>query len=160
VPPLALPPGVPDPAHPPPVEELTRYAAVALFLQRAQAALPTFALTPATAPAVVALCRRLDGLPLAIELAAARITLLPPEALLARLERGLGQGIAVLSGGAQDLPDRQRTLQTAIAWSEEWLTPAAQCLFRRLAVFADGWTVEAAEAICAAPADAAPLGME
>jgi len=156
VPPLAL----PDPAHLPPIEELTHYAAVALFLQRARAVLPTFALTPATAPAVVGLCRRLDGLPLAIELAAARIKVLPPQALLARLDRGFGRGLAVLGDGAQDLPERQRTLRSAIAWSERLLPPEHQRLFRRLAVFRSGWTLEAVDAICAAPSGAEPLGVD
>ena len=140
VPPLAL----PDLARLPAVDDLGQYAAVALFVQRARAVTPTFALTPDNAPAVAALCRRLDGLPLAIELAAARIKLFGPAALLVRLD----QRLALLTGGAQDLPERQQTLRQALDWSHDLLEPAEQVLFRRLAVFAGGWTLEAAEAIC------------
>jgi predicted ATPase len=115
-----------------------------LFAQRTRAVKPTFALTPDNAPSVAALCRRLDGLPLAIELAAARSKLFGPAALLVRLERRL----ALLTGGAQDLPERQQTLRQALDWSHELLATAEQALLRRLAVFAGGWTLEAAEAIC------------
>ena len=140
---LAVPPlGLPDPrlTRLPPLEELGQYAAVALFVQRAWALKPTFELTAANAPAVVAICRQLDGLPLAIELAAARIKLFPPAALLTRLERRL----SVLSGGAQDLPERQQTMQAAIGWGYELLDAAKQRLFRRLSVFVGGWTLAAA----------------
>ncbi len=140
VPPLAL----PDLACLPAVDDLGQYAAVALFVQRARAVKPTFALTPDNAPAVAALCRRLDGLPLAIELAAARIKLFGPEALLARLD----QRLALLTGGAQDLPPRQQTLRQALDWSHDLLAAGEQVLLRRLAVFAGGWTLEAAETIC------------
>jgi predicted ATPase/class 3 adenylate cyclase len=144
VPPLAL----PDPRRLPALEKLTQYAAVELFLQRAAAARPDFAINSANAPAVAEICARLDGLPLAIELAAARVKLLTPQAILARLERSL----ALLVGGARDLPARQQTLRGAIAWGYDLLDPTEQLLFRRLAVFAGGCTLEAVEAV-AWPAD-------
>jgi tetratricopeptide (TPR) repeat protein len=126
-----------------------------LFFQRAQDVKADFQLTSASAPAVAKICARLDGLPLAIELAAARVTLLSPQALLGRLSSRL----TLLTGGARDLPERQQTLRGAIAWSYDLLSPKEQALFRRLAVFVGGWTLEAAEAICATPesAEALPL---
>jgi len=139
VPPLA----VPDPARLPPIDALARVSAVALFVARAEAAAPDFALTLATAPAVAAICRRLDGLPLAIELAAARVTLLSPEALLARLE----QRLPLLVGGARDLPERQQTLRAAIAWSYDLLHAGEQALFRRLCTFAGGATLDVVEVV-------------
>jgi predicted ATPase len=139
VPPLAL----PDPKHLPPLEQLTQYGAVRLFVERAAAVRPEFRLTDENAPVVAEICHRLDGLPLAIELAAARVRLLPPRALLARLDHRL----PLLTGGARDLPTRQQTLRNTIAWSYDLLSPEAQTLFRRLAVFSGGCAVEAAEAV-------------
>ena len=127
------------------LDGLAASPAVRLFVDRAQAVDANFLLQPSNAAVVGAICRSLDGLPLAIELAAARTVLLTPSALLRRLERRL----AVVSGGAADLPERQRTLRQMVAWSYDLLGEAEQRLFRRLAVFAGGWTLEAAEAVCA-----------
>ncbi len=145
VPPLA----VPVLAHLPEHEALAAYAAVALFLQRAQAVKPGFQLTKANARAVAAICARLDGLPLAIELAAARIKLLPPQALLTRLEHQL----QMLTGGPQNMPVRQQTLGNTIAWSYNLLGAREQKLFRLLSVFVGGCTLEAAEVVCGALSD-------
>jgi len=130
VPPLALPD--PDAARTP--DGAASAAAVRFFAARARAAQPTFALTPENVAAVVAICRRLDGLPLALELAAARVRLLPPRALLARLEPCL----PLLTGGARNLPTRQRTLRATLDWSHALLAPAERALFARLAAFAGG----------------------
>lgn len=140
VPPL----GLPDLQRLPAVKELSGYPAVALFVDRARAVKPDFVLTNHNAPAVAEICTRLDGLPLAIELAAARIKLLPPQAMLRRLQRGLD----LLTAGARDLPARQQTLGGAIAWSYDLLEAREQKLFRRLSVFVGGCTLEAAEAVC------------
>ncbi len=145
VPPLAL----PEAGALPSLERLTGYEAVALFLQRAQAVKPDFTLTKENAAAVVEICGRLDGLPLAIELAAARVKLLSPSAMQSRLEKRL----QLLTGGALDLPARQRTLRGAIEWSHDLLNETEQKLFRRLAVFVGGCTLEAVEAVCNAPGD-------
>ncbi len=147
VPPLA----VPDLGRNLPFDTLGAYDAVVLFVQRAQAIKPTFVLTDGNAAAVAALCVHLDGLPLAIELAAALSKVLPPAAMLARLEHRL----PLLTGGARNLPARQQTLRGAIDWSYELLDPAEQAMFRRLAVFQGGCTEAAAAAVgCDAAADA------
>jgi predicted ATPase len=140
--PLAL----PDPQHLPLPEQLSQYAAVALFIERAQAAQADFAVTNATAPAVAEICARLDGLPLTIELAAARVKVLLPRALLKRLERAL--------------PEHQQTMRATLAWGYELLSPEEQRLFRRLAVFVGGATLEAIESVCAHPEDMEPLGVD
>jgi predicted ATPase/Tfp pilus assembly protein PilF len=145
VPPLTM----PDLKHPPPLERLTQYEAVRLFVERARAVKPDFSITNESAPAVAEICVRLDGLPLAIELAAARITLLPPKAMLHRLTSRL----KLLTGGARDLPERQRTLRATIEWSFALLDEGEQVLFGRLAVFSGGRTLEAIEAICDAEGD-------
>jgi predicted ATPase/DNA-binding CsgD family transcriptional regulator len=137
--PLAL----PDPQHLPDVETLARYGAVALFLERAREVQPTLELTPDSAPLIAAICVRLDGLPLALELAAARLKLLSLPALLERLSHRL----AVLTGGPRDLPERQHTLRDTIAWSYDLLSEEEQRLFRLCSVFVGGWTLEAVEAV-------------
>ena len=149
VPPLAL----PDLKSIPPLEVLSRLPAVALFMERAQAVKREFALTKETAPTVAAICARLDGLPLAIELAAARIKLLSPSAMLARLESSLN----LLTGGARDLPTRQQTLRSTVDWSYGLLNAAEQTLFRRLSVFTGGCTLESVEAVCDTKGD---LGLD
>jgi predicted ATPase/class 3 adenylate cyclase len=140
----------------PDLQALTQYAAVALFIERAQAVKPDFAVTAANAPAIAEICARLDGLPLAIELAAARIRLLPPQALLARLSSRL----KLLTGGPRDLPERQQTLRNTIAWSHDLLAPDEQTLFRRLAVFTGGCTLDAVEAVCASPDGVGPIELD
>jgi predicted ATPase/serine/threonine protein kinase len=140
VPPLAL----PDLKSIPPLEVLSRLAAIALFVERARAVKHEFALTKENALAVAAICARLDGLPLAIELAAARIKLLSPSAMLARLESRL----KLLTGGALDLPTRQQTLRSTVDWSYGLLNTSEQTLLRRLSVFTGGCTLEGVEAVC------------
>ena len=141
---LALPPLDLPPPGATTVEELQRSPAVALFVQRAQKVKPAFALSPANGQSIGAIVRRLDGLPLALELAAARIRILEPSALLQRLDRALD----LLTSGDRDLPERQRTLRATIQWSHSLLDPAEQRLLRRASVFAEGWTLEAMEAVC------------
>jgi len=158
VPSLAVPDPVPDFAAEPGVaglagpggdgaapEALAGYDAVRLFAERAAAADPGFALDAATAPAVAELCRRLDGLPLAIELAAARVRVLPVPEIAARL----GDRFRLLGGGGRTADPRQRTLRATVDWSWELLEEPDRRLWRRLAVFSGGWTVAAAEAVCA-----------
>ncbi|RIK41667.1 MAG: hypothetical protein DCC58_12185 [Chloroflexi bacterium] len=137
----------PRPRHLLALEDMLRYPAVRLFVERARAQQPNFALNDVNAAAVARICARLDGLPLALELAAARIRLLPPEALAARL----GRSLSVLTDGPRDLPARQQTLRDTIAWSCGLLTTPQQILFRRLGVFVGGWTLDAAEAVCSGP---------
>jgi predicted ATPase/class 3 adenylate cyclase/Tfp pilus assembly protein PilF len=140
VPPLSL----PDLKRLPPLERLTQYEAVALFIERAVAVKPAFTVTNENAPAVAEICYRLDGLPLAIELAAAHVRVLPPQRMLSELSHRL----TFLMGGARDLPARQKTLRGAIDWSHDLLSGGEQKLFRRLAVFVGGSTLEAIEAVC------------
>ncbi|MFL5641232.1 MAG: ATP-binding protein [Chloroflexota bacterium] len=149
VPPLR----VPDGRDLPPVAEVGRYEAIALFVERGRAVKPGFELTADNAAAVVEICRRLDGLPLAIELAAARIRLLSPIAILGLL----ADRLLLLGATARDVPARQRTLSAAIDWSYDLLEPAEARLFERLAVFAGGWTIEAAKIVCNPGAE---LGMD
>ncbi|MBA7646699.1 Photosystem I assembly protein Ycf3 [subsurface metagenome] len=141
VPPLQLPEA--GQHHLLPVRELSQYEAVRLFIETAAAIKRDFQVTSQNAPAVAEICIRLDGIPLAIELAAARIKLLPPQAILKRLDHRLG----LLTAGAHDLPARQQTLRATIDWSYDMLDTAHQMLFRTLAVFAGGFTIEAAEAL-------------
>jgi predicted ATPase/DNA-binding CsgD family transcriptional regulator len=139
VPPLAL----PDQRHLPPAEDLLNYASVRLFLERAGAVNPKFQADSEALRYIAAICARLDGLPLAIELAAARSRLLTPAVMLARLN----QGLPILASGAQDLPERQKTLSATISWSYDLLGGAEQVLFRHLSVFAGGCNLESVEAV-------------
>ena len=143
VPPLALPSGETRDS----LADLAHTESVALFVERAIAAAPGFALTAANAANVAALCTRLDGLPLAIELAAAWMRVLSPLGMLRRLD----QRLELLTGGARDQPARLQTVRNTITWSHDLLSPQEQTLFRRLAVFAGGCTLEAAEMVCAEP---------
>jgi predicted ATPase/class 3 adenylate cyclase len=136
--------GLPDPQHLPSLDALTQFEAVKLFIERAIAVKPDFTVTNENAHAVAAICARLDGLPLAIELAAARIKLLPAQAILARL----GDRLGLLSGGGRDLPARQQTLRGTIAWSHDLLDDAGRRLFARFAVFMGGARLGEAEAVC------------
>jgi predicted ATPase/DNA-binding CsgD family transcriptional regulator len=147
VPPLAL----PDPGSSPTPEALAGCESVRLFAERAAAVLPDFALDERNASAIAQIARRLDGLPLALELAAARVKLLPPEAILARLEHSL----RLLTGGGRDLPDRQQTLRATIAWSHDLLTEEARRLLATCSVFTGGASLEAIETVC----DAADIGL-
>jgi len=145
VPPLAL----PDARSTPTLEALSKFPAIALFVERAIAAKPDFELKPENARAVADICARLDGLPLAIELAAARVKVLSPASMLTRLASRL----QLLTGGAQDLPHRQQTLRATMDWSYDLLSAAEQKLFRRLAVFMGGSNLEGVEAVCDAACD-------
>ena len=145
VPPLAL----PDSRSALPVEVLSQYPAVALFVQRAVAVKPDFELSRENASAVTEICARLDGLPLAIELAAARVKVLSPSSMQTRLTSRL----QLLTGGPRDIPQRHQTLRAAMDWSYDLLSAGEQKLFRRLSVFAGGCTLEGAEAVCDARAD-------
>jgi predicted ATPase/class 3 adenylate cyclase len=145
VPPLTL----PDPKHLPDLLSLSQYDAVALFIERAQAVKSEFQVTKSSAPAVAEICVRLDGLPLALELAAARLRLFPPQALLTRLE----QRLPLLVSPTRDAPARQHTLRHTIAWSYDLLDASEQRLFQRLCVFVGGMTLEAVEAVYAALGD-------
>jgi predicted ATPase/DNA-binding CsgD family transcriptional regulator len=143
VPPLLL----PEPLDPPPADQFTQYEAVRLFVQRAEVACPGFKVTKETASVIAEICHRLDGLPLAIELAAARIRVMSPDTLLARM----GQRLPFLVGGGRDMPERQRTLRATIGWSFEALAPEEQLLFERLSVFPGGFDESAAAAIAFPP---------
>ncbi len=145
VPPLSL----PDLDNLPSAEGLSQYEAVQLFIERAAAAKPDFAVTNDNAPAVAGICSRLDGLPLAIELAAARIRMLPPRAMLARLEHAL----PLLAGGSRDLPERQQTLRGAVAWSYDLLDERTRRLMERFSVFRGGATLDLAERVCGPASD-------
>ena len=136
--------GLPDPADLPDAEALSQFDAVALFIHRARAVKDDFVVTNANAPAVAEICARLDGLPLAIELAASRVKLLTPEAILARL----GHRLPLLTSATRNVPERQRTLRGTIDWSYELLDDAERRLLARLSVFAGGCTFDAAEAVC------------
>jgi len=136
---------VPDPRHLPPPELAGSYEAVRLFVERAAERRDDFTLTPGNARVVAEVCARLDGVPLAIELAAARVGSLSVESIAARLD----DRFKLLTGGGRDLPNRQRTLRAALDWSWDLLAEGEQALLARLAVFAGGWTLDAAEAVCA-----------
>jgi predicted ATPase/transcriptional regulator with XRE-family HTH domain len=155
VPPLRLPAHGPSPD---PIALLSQYDAVRLFVERARSVEPHFTLTDLNAAAVVEICRRMDGLPLAIELAAAHIRLLSPQAMLSRME----QRSMVLSGGARDLPARQQTLRATIAWSYDLLGLAEQKLFQRLSIFVGGFTMAAARSVAGGnkPSGAVPAEHE
>lgn len=145
VPPLAL----PGPGQLPSLEQLSSYPGIALFEERARAVRPDFELTEENAGAVALICERLDGLPLAIELAAARVRLFPPQQIAARLDSRL----KLLTGGARDLPARQQTLRGAIEWSYNLLTGGEQTLLARMGVFVGGCSLSAVEAVCNAEGD-------
>jgi predicted ATPase/class 3 adenylate cyclase len=145
VPPLSL----PDPHAPSDLAALARCDAVRLFVERAQSADPRFALSEKNAATIAALCVHLDGLPLALELAASRASLLSPEAMLKRI----GDRLKLLTGGARDRPARHQTLRNTLAWSFDLLDARERALFARLAIFAGGFTLEAAEEVCDADVD-------
>jgi predicted ATPase len=138
-----------DPTHLPRVADMAEYPAIELFVARARAVQPELVLDQNSAPAIAEICARLDGLPLAIELAAARSDQFSPQALLVRLERRL----SLLTTSELDRPARQQTLRATLAWSYELIAPAEQRLFGRLGAFVGGWDLEAAEAVCGTPDD-------
>ncbi len=139
----------PDPQRVTEPDDLFDHPATRLFVERAQGLLPSFQATPRNAKSIAEICARLDGLPLAIELAASRVSMLSPEAMLIRL----GDRLKLLAGGARDRPARHQTLRRTLLWSHELLTPDERALFARLAVFVGGFTLEAAEAVCDAEFD-------
>lgn len=143
VPSLSLPVGEPQPS----ISEIEASEAVRLFVQRARALQPQFTLTPTNAPAILQICQRLDGIPLAIELAAARVKLLTPEQIADRLS----DRFSLLTGGSRTALPRQQTLEALFDWSYDLLSDAERIFFRRLSVFSGGWTIEAAEAVCTDP---------
>jgi predicted ATPase/DNA-binding CsgD family transcriptional regulator len=154
-----LPLSVPEPIEPlvgeATAEALDQYEAIQLFVARARAVDPAFSLTSANAGSVAQLCRRLDGLPLAIELAASRVRLLPPSAMMTRLAEPIqGPSLRLLTDGPRDQPARLRTLRSAIAWSYDLLDADEQALFRRLAIFVGGCTLETVEAVRAVDLEA------
>jgi len=138
---------VPDPVKPPPIEEFARCESVQLFVERTRALLPTFAVVEEDMPAIAQICQRLDGIPLALELAAARTSVLSVEQIAARLENCF----ELLTGGARTAVNRQRTLKAAMDWSFALLSPQEQLLFGRLSVFAGGFGLDAVEAVCGGP---------
>jgi predicted ATPase/class 3 adenylate cyclase len=139
-----MPLDIPDPTNLPALHQLQQNESIRLFIQSAQAANPGFLLTKENAPAVAAICQGLEGLPLAIELAAARIKILPPQAMLVRLSNKL----SFLTGGGRDLPERQQTLRNTLDWSHSLLSAREKSLFARLGIFAGSFSLEAAESIC------------
>ncbi|HMA37699.1 MAG TPA: tetratricopeptide repeat protein, partial [Chloroflexia bacterium] len=153
VPPLAM----PDLQHLPPLADLAQVAALAVFIARAQEVQPSFTVTAENARAVAEICVRLDGLPLALELAAARIGQFAPAAMLGQLAKSAGSALQLLTAGAAYLPARQRTLRGTIGWSYALLAPAEQQVFRQLAVFAGGCTISAAQQVLGAAAPLPPL---
>ena len=136
--------GLPDLSHPPLVETLSQFEAVKLFIDRATAAVPTFTVTNENAPALAQVCYHLDGIPLAIELAAAKIRVLSVEQIAKRLD----DRFRLLTGGSRTALERHQTLRAAIDWSYNLLSPNEQALFRRLSVFVGGWLLEAVESVC------------
>jgi predicted ATPase/class 3 adenylate cyclase len=149
VPPL----GLPDPANLPPLTQLGQFESVALFIERARSVKPDFEVTNDNAPAVAEICVRLDGLPLAIELAAARIRILTPQAMLGRLEHRLG----LLASGSRDLPERQQTLRGAIAWSHDMLDDTDAAMFACLAVFVGSAGLDAIDRLCGGEVSGDPI---
>lgn len=136
--------GLPDVDHLPSMEALSQYEAVTLFIDRATSAIPSFAVTNENAPSLAQICHRLDGIPLAIELAAGKIRVLSVEQIAQRLD----DRFRLLTGGSRTALERHQTLRATVDWSYNLLPPEEQVLFRRLSVFVGGWTLEAAESVC------------